>query len=792
MRELHIDEKKIFNFSQKYVDSQIAEIKKTFSSKCKNDSTLSKEYKEHITDKDNINVTFKPKYGYNIYATFNSIHAKYQFTYTMTYSTGSHMSGEVKINSDGKADVSGLRTVKEYSSSDTTSTGSTSFYSTAMKTCEMKLGPWTSSYYDEKRYVDVTNAPVSTLPKQLVALASAPFTYQQINPYMTVHELPSYVYDEMKQKAIEFYSYGNPRDFSMTITDYSIDELYVTFLPYAYSFDVWTNFEGETFKLKDLDSISDITSKGPESQHYKTFLDHSYQTERDFHRAGSPEKKIYGLSIAIAALMVILSASMLIFAKPLKIEAIRHFYIVPTIIMLLASLVITVISICLTAKYRTFSISRGDYDRSLSSDMLLKKLQQKMQNEIKKNKKKAFSWLIAVLIITSALGIGGGILFKASYNEHFWYTPEIINSYSGSDTKAFYKFTIISCDNEGNVKAVDESTYGEDYAKGTYNGKIIKKTKNEIQIDFSFDQAIQKPKKGRFLERMTVTITDDFKQLNNYDNIVLYATTPQTNADYSDIIKSYISYKLGTTHIIDIKSCDTNGKVTAVYTYVNDKGYAKRNLTGEILIENNSDKLFINFTAGDYTEQTTTTTIGDSVTASLSVADGTMVIGDINLSTAPNNVKFISSTSDISLMNNSANLFILTNDIDFGGASITPISSFKGSIIGNGYAIKNFKINSPKGKYVGFISDTTAQAGHSTFILDLSIENADVTASANGTSAGILCGTTHGSIYNVTVSGVLNAVNFENVGGVAGYVGGNVSSATYNGALSAFGKTKNS
>ena len=110
--------------------------------------------------------------------------------------------------------------------------------------------------------------------------------------------------------------------------------------------------------------------------------------------------------------------------------------------------------------------------------------------------------------------------------------------------------------------------------------------------------------------------------------------------------------------------------------------------------------------------------------------------------------------------------YILMNDIDLAGYSWRPIAdasfsagAFKGELNGNGYVIKNLKIDMPVNDK-GFI----AKASEAT-IKNLGIENAEV---IGGSDVGILIGEDYGSsISNCYVEGSVNGV--DTVGGLIGY-----------------------
>lgn len=84
--------------------------------------------------------------------------------------------------------------------------------------------------------------------------------------------------------------------------------------------------------------------------------------------------------------------------------------------------------------------------------------------------------------------------------------------------------------------------------------------------------------------------------------------------------------------------------------------------------------------------------------------------------------------------------YCLANEILDCGDSMTPISSFSGVLDGNGFAIKNFKIDSSD-ENVGLfsvLSNATVQ--------NLGVEGAEIISSGGSSSAGVLAGKTEGTV----------------------------------------------
>lgn len=102
--------------------------------------------------------------------------------------------------------------------------------------------------------------------------------------------------------------------------------------------------------------------------------------------------------------------------------------------------------------------------------------------------------------------------------------------------------------------------------------------------------------------------------------------------------------------------------------------------------------------------------------------------------------------------------FILTADIDFGGASLTPVggnTQFTGNFYGDGHALSNATINSGAGsRYVGVFG----RVGSAGLIRDLRADDIDVTGSRR---VGGLVGENNGTIINCGATGDVIGLSYE-------------------------------
>ena len=218
--------------------------------------------------------------------------------------------------------------------------------------------------------------------------------------------------------------------------------------------------------------------------------------------------------------------------------------------------------------------------------------------------------------------------------------------------------------------------------------------------------------------------------------------------------------------IITISSCDTSGNIEGFFEFVVDNVYGKYKIAGKITKKNNNGNLKISVTPGEWVIRPENY---------LPLEDMVLEISDRyqSLKCSKYRIKwdagekdreyFIKSADDFKKLANSNSTYILKNDIDLSGINWTPIEGFAGTLLGNGFAIRNLKIESSSGN-VGFFSKLDGN------VLNVEFENADIKVSGRNENVGILCGELNGIVANVTVSGSVTAEKSENIGGVCGYV----------------------
>jgi hypothetical protein len=143
--------------------------------------------------------------------------------------------------------------------------------------------------------------------------------------------------------------------------------------------------------------------------------------------------------------------------------------------------------------------------------------------------------------------------------------------------------------------------------------------------------------------------------------------------------------------------------------------------------------------------------------------------------------------------------FILLNDIDFGGADLTPVApdtdpatdgfqgtAFTGVFDGNDHTLTNASINLPHSDYVGLFGGLSANSQ----IRNLGVDCITVTG---WSSVGGLCGGSSGTISGCYVTGNISGGEYksENVGGLCGENRGTISGCYAKGNISGGFKSEN-
>ncbi|MCH5182769.1 MAG: TIR domain-containing protein [Oscillospiraceae bacterium] len=240
--------------------------------------------------------------------------------------------------------------------------------------------------------------------------------------------------------------------------------------------------------------------------------------------------------------------------------------------------------------------------------------------------------------------------------------------------------------------------------------------------------------------------------------------SPEIVRTYSGTVDKSTRYETDKwNHIFTILSCEESGEVTATWEFMHNGNYGKYHLTGQIVDKKNNGNIKIEFTATSWEVQPEGYEWTSNFTAEISDHATTWYGDGVTLSAGTSDSYDIKTASDFRKLTNSDGLYILKNDIDLGGSDWTPIEGFSGTLIGNGFTIKNLTIESSADN-IGFFATLDG------FVSSLNFENAKVKVSGRKENIGILCGSLNGTAVNISTSGSVEAPIGTNVGGIIGKV----------------------
>ncbi len=770
MKLLQLDEQIIYDYSEEYKKRLIDDIKKEFSSACQRDSHLDNEYKNCVADTSNIHVKLKIKYGHDLNLSLGSVQVKYSYDITETYISDSRITGKVKFDSNGNADLSDLRKENEYSKSTETKRGTTTFFATKMEPCEINIAPlgWDGSLANCVEIDDV-----NTLRGELKKVANTPLSYEYISSRINVEMLPSEVREALKSEATR-YAENRPRRFRMEISDYWVSDAVSKIIPIGYEFEILVEYNGTKYSQKQ-DNIDYIESRGETSKHYDNYQEAVTELENTYEPKLKFVKLLYCTAAILSGLTAIGITLLLIFASSLVLDALVQLHWWKLAICISVLVVFCILSFVFAFKWRCLYASEKTYKPSTSLKTLQKNAEKEIVGQLNTYKKLSLIWLICITVTIIVIGIFTISLCQKSKIDNFWNTPEIINTYSGTNEYSGKKIlTVLSCDANGEVEAICEFINGEEYAKIKYIGKITKKSNSKTVVEFSLNEWLWKPENGNYQENIKIVFFDNYTKAKFDDTDLSTETKILSDTLYTEeILRPYMVSDNQKDAVLTITSCDGNGIVHATYDFIrNDQEgvWSKQNLIGEIIFKDTEGNMLVRFNESELIYASPNGEVPEIETVSF-IDNFTQIhsgldyygIGYETTAYYGTGGHIISTPEDISKLNNSEGLFVLQNDIDFSGYDFTPIKDFRGTLYGNGFSFKNISISASKSN-VGIFS----KIGDGGAVIDLNVENAYVSVEGKYENVGILCGINDGYIFNVTVSGEVNAPDCKNVGGVAG------------------------
>ena len=243
-----------------------------------------------------------------------------------------------------------------------------------------------------------------------------------------------------------------------------------------------------------------------------------------------------------------------------------------------------------------------------------------------------------------------------------------------------------------------------------------------------------------------------------------------TEAIYTpEILQTYSgTYSIGNAKgnaIVTFTSCDQSGNLTGFFEFIVDNTYGKYEVAGKINKKKNNGNLVLSLTPGQWVVQPDNYSPLEMMTVEITDKYQSFECSrySIRWSTGGNDEYSIKTVDDLQKLVGSEATYQLKNDIDLSGVNWKPIEGFKGTLIGNGFTIKNMAIETSASN-VGFFSTLSGS------VTNLNFENANITVSGSNENIGILCGSMQGTASNIIATGVVNASSSNFVGGVIGFI----------------------
>lgn len=248
-----------------YKDQYVQEIKDDFARECADDTTLSEEFKEYVSNPDHIQVSFN--YGWNMKVYLYSATVKIHCTWTTRYYATTGYSGTGTINSSGNVSISNLHETSEARKYDSSKDYSERVYPNAGEEFLSSIGTAEYEKSDARHYKKLSFD--SPMPQELKDLCEKVFTVKEVHSYMTQQQAPKLAREKAEASVLSFHETdSNVQLTNFYLEDYGIDRIDLYLMPS--SFNISTTYKGKTYERKDIHCV---TSFGETSEHYNAWLD---------------------------------------------------------------------------------------------------------------------------------------------------------------------------------------------------------------------------------------------------------------------------------------------------------------------------------------------------------------------------------------------------------------------------------------------------------------------------------------------------------------------------------------
>lgn len=210
--------------------------------------------------------------------------------------------------------------------------------------------------------------------------------------------------------------------------------------------------------------VYEITIKGKVKKYHNTVSSLScanFTAPQMAPQSSDTSYKNYATSIAISGISLVSLILAMLLSSSLGHKGLMQMYLLPMILMALASVVMLIVSIRQNRKKRL----------SYESAQI-------------KRKKHSIKHLIFIICFFIGFSVATGYMYSITSDKEFFYTPEIVGEYI-DDSGDYSKFTmkVESCDKEGNVVILHTFYANKTTHSAKWVGKIIRKTSSKIVVE---------------------------------------------------------------------------------------------------------------------------------------------------------------------------------------------------------------------------------------------------------------------------------------------------------------------
>ncbi|GEM_PF-5916856 len=259
-----IDSIKIYDYDEATKKEKIQSIKEDFCKKCQKDITLSDEYKQFVSNLDNISVELEYVEGFDMILRWVKIDASYSVTYTSYVTTG--YTGTSSVNSSGDVvtkfspNVESSEYTKQYKDDYT-------FYPEKAEVFEVK----NYDNFDKSEMIELKeNDSMPTKLRNLYTIG-----VQSTSVDKAVNDFSKVFDGKVKSKIESYHSNDKMSSISTRASDYCIDRMNVVYYPKGHNLTVV--YKDKEYKTKDTNAVGEKSEKYNEYISYRSHLSNGWQ-----------------------------------------------------------------------------------------------------------------------------------------------------------------------------------------------------------------------------------------------------------------------------------------------------------------------------------------------------------------------------------------------------------------------------------------------------------------------------------------------------------------------------------